>query len=58
MADRKKKKKHRKERLERYRAQNAMPKITDKDKKFGKVGLWIMGAIIVGSAIFFFSQMS
>ncbi len=58
MGDREKKKRDRKERLERYRAQNALPKVTAKDKKFGKVGLWILGGVVVVSAIFFFSQMN
>lgn len=58
MGDREKKKKDRKERLERYRSQNVLPKVTAKDKKFGKFGLWIMGGVIILSAIFFFTHMN
>ncbi len=58
MGDRDKKKKDRKARLERYRSQNALPKITASDKKFGKIGLWVMGGVIVLSAIFIFTHMN
>ena len=58
MGDREKKKKDRKARLERYRAQNVLPKITEGDKKFGRIGLWIMGGVIILSAIFIFTHMN
>ena len=58
MGDRDKKKKDRKARLERYRSQNALPKVTEKDKKFGKLGLWIMGGVILVSAVFIFTHMN
>ncbi len=57
MGNNDKKKRDRKERLEKYRHGSVMPKITVKDKKFGKMSLWIMGGVIVASAIFFFSNM-
>jgi len=52
-----KKKNDRKTRLERFRAQNVLPKVTEKDRKFGKIGLWIMGGVIIASAIFVFTHM-
>lgn len=58
MADKAKKKKDRKARLERYRSQNALPKVTEKDRNFGKLGLWVMGGVIVLSAIFIFTHMN